>query len=188
MITLTKDAVTLYDIETNTVWRTMSIRQGEHEVQFCYGLGDTVQEYETTDLDGNPIRVVYQIDAPSEYAKPDQGGVYVFPRSVVLPSAERRSAPDMSSPDWFAHHDTVYADPRVTAIDGSDSYFGKHSTDNGQTWQPRQTSAPWDTVYGHHVRGDVAGALLRGLDVVADGPNWIVRKPDGSLARWILRA
>lgn len=79
MLTLAKDAVTLYDIETRTVWRTMSVRQGEYEVQLCYGLGDTVQEYETTDLDGNPIRVVYQIDAPSEYAKPDQGGVYVFP-------------------------------------------------------------------------------------------------------------
>lgn len=80
MVTLTKDAVTLYDIETHTVWRTMSVRDGEHEVQLCYGLGDVVQEYETTDLTGNPIRVVLQIDAPSEHAKPDQGGVYVFTR------------------------------------------------------------------------------------------------------------
>lgn len=80
---LTKDAVTLYDIETNTVWRTMSARDGEHEVSLCYGLGDTVQEYDTTDRAGNPIRVVFQIDAPSEYAKPGQGGVYEFP----LPTA-----------------------------------------------------------------------------------------------------
>lgn len=90
MLTLTKDAVTLYDIETSTVWRTMSVRQGEREVQLCYGLGDTVQEYETTDLDGNPIRVVLQIDAPSEYAKPDQGGVYVF----LLPAVEAAAVTD----------------------------------------------------------------------------------------------
>jgi hypothetical protein len=80
MITLTKDAVTLYDIETREVWRTMSVRDGEHEVQVCYGLGDTVQEYETTDRDGNPIRVVLQIDAPSKYRESDQGGVYEFAR------------------------------------------------------------------------------------------------------------
>lgn len=80
MPTLTKTAVTLYDIEENKVWRRMSVADGEHEVQLCYGLGDIVQEYETTDRDGTPLRVVYQIDAPREYAKPDQGGVYVFPR------------------------------------------------------------------------------------------------------------
>ena len=80
---LTKDAVTLYDIETSTVWRTMSARDGEHEVDLCYGLGDTVQEYDTTDRAGNPPRVVFQIDAPSEYHSPDQGGVYVLP----LPTA-----------------------------------------------------------------------------------------------------
>lgn len=77
-ITLTKTAVTLYDIESNRAWRTMSHRDGEHEVRLCYGLGDVVQEYETTDREGRPIRVVYQIDAPREYAEPDQGGVYVF--------------------------------------------------------------------------------------------------------------
>jgi hypothetical protein len=80
MITLTKDAVTLYDIEENKTWRQMSARDGEYEVQLCYGLGDTVQEYETTDRHGNPLRVVLQVDAPSEYSKPDQGGVYVFTR------------------------------------------------------------------------------------------------------------
>lgn len=79
MITLTKTA-TLYDIESNRVWRTMSVRDGEREVQLCYGLGDVVQEYETTDRDGNPCRVVLQVDAPMEYREPDQGGVYVFSR------------------------------------------------------------------------------------------------------------
>lgn len=76
---LTKDAVTLYDIETNTVWRRMSVRAGQVDIDTCYELGDTVQEYETTDRAGNPIRVVFQIDAPREHAKPDQGGVYEFP-------------------------------------------------------------------------------------------------------------
>lgn len=83
MTTLTKDAVTLYDIETNSTWRTMSVQDGEHEVQLCYGLGDQMQEYETTDRDGALLRVILQIDAPREYAKPDQGGVYVFPRSTT---------------------------------------------------------------------------------------------------------
>lgn len=78
MPTLTKTAVTLHDIETRTVWRTMSVAAGEYEVQLCYSLGDVVQEYDTTDRDGQPLRVVLQIDAPSEYAKPDQGGVYEF--------------------------------------------------------------------------------------------------------------
>lgn len=80
MPTLTKDAVTLHDIETNSVWRRMDHRQGEHEVQLCYDLGDVVQEYDTTDRAGNPLRVVLQIDAPREYAKPDMGGVYEFTR------------------------------------------------------------------------------------------------------------
>lgn len=80
MITLTKDAVTLYDIGTNSVWDTMSVRDGERDVAACYEVGDTVQEYETTDRVGNPLRVVFQINAPSYYSQPDQGGVYVFTR------------------------------------------------------------------------------------------------------------
>lgn len=79
-VILTKDAVVLYDIKTNSAWRYTSVRDGEREVQTCYELGDAVQEYETTDRHGNRIRVVLQIDAPSEYAEPDQGGVYVLPR------------------------------------------------------------------------------------------------------------
>ena len=79
-VTLTKTAVTLHDIETNTVWRRMDHSAGEHELALCRSLGDTIQEYETTDRDGNPLRVVLQIDAPREYAEPDQGGVYEFAR------------------------------------------------------------------------------------------------------------
>lgn len=78
-ITLTKDAVTLYDIETKTVWLRISHAAGERDVQICYDLGDTVQEYETTDRDGNAHRIVFQVDAPMEHREPDQGGVYVFP-------------------------------------------------------------------------------------------------------------
>lgn len=76
---LTKDAVTLYDIQTRTVWRTMSARDAEREVNLCYGLGDTVQEYETVDRAGNPLRIVFQIDAPMAHRGPDQGAVYEFP-------------------------------------------------------------------------------------------------------------
>lgn len=78
MATLTKDTVTLYDIETRKIWRTMSVRDGEQDVAICRELGDTVQEYETTDRQGNPLRIVLQVCAPTEYYEPDQGGVYVF--------------------------------------------------------------------------------------------------------------
>jgi hypothetical protein len=77
-VTFTKTAVTLYDIETGTVWRRMSHRDGEYEIGLCYGLGDTVQEYDTTDRAGNPLRVVLQIDATGPYAGSDSGGVYEF--------------------------------------------------------------------------------------------------------------
>jgi hypothetical protein len=72
--------VTLYDIATNAVWRRMSAQAGTQDVAICRDLGDVVQEYDTTDRQGNPLRVVLQIDAPSPYRKPDQGGVYEFTR------------------------------------------------------------------------------------------------------------
>jgi hypothetical protein len=77
-VTLTKDAVTLYDIEKNSVWDTMSVQDAQRDLQICHDLGDTIQEYETTDLDGNPLRVVLQVGVPSKYSD-DQGGVYVIP-------------------------------------------------------------------------------------------------------------
>lgn len=76
---LTKDAVTLYDIATNTIWDQMSVAHGERDVRACYELGDQVHEYDTTDRAGNPIRIVFQIAAPNPYSQPDQGGVYEFP-------------------------------------------------------------------------------------------------------------
>lgn len=78
MLTLTKDAVTLYDIETDTVWEVMTVAEGESAVRICRELGDTVQEYETIDRDGRRLRVVLQVDAPSEHCAVDLGGVYVF--------------------------------------------------------------------------------------------------------------
>lgn len=78
MLTLTKDAVTLYDIETDTVWEVMTVAEGESALRISRELGDTVQEYETTDRDGNPLRVVFQVDAVRLYSSPDQGGVYEF--------------------------------------------------------------------------------------------------------------
>lgn len=78
MITLTKDAVTLYDIATNAVWEVMTVAEGESAVRISRELGDTVQEYETADRDGRPLRVVFQVDAVRLYSSPDQGGVYEF--------------------------------------------------------------------------------------------------------------
>jgi hypothetical protein len=102
-------------------------------------------------------------------------------------STEHRDVPDMDSRDWFAHHDTVYNDVRVTSIDTSADYISETSTNNGQTWEFVQRRGPWDHVYGHVVAGDVMGALLTGYDVVSDGTARIVRKKDGSLVRWMLR-
>lgn len=78
-VTLTRDAVTLYDIEAQRAWRTMSHREAERELAVCRRLGDTLQDYDTTDRAGRPIRVVLQIDAPSE-GRRDMGGVYEFTR------------------------------------------------------------------------------------------------------------
>ncbi|MFM9635959.1 hypothetical protein [Streptomyces turgidiscabies] len=80
MATLTKTAVTLHDIQTRTVVRRMDHSAGETELALCHGLGDTVQEYDTTDRAGRPLRIVLQVNAPREYAEPDQGGVYEFTR------------------------------------------------------------------------------------------------------------
>ncbi|MCI3246327.1 hypothetical protein [Streptomyces spinosisporus] len=80
MLTLTKDAVTLYDIQTNTTWEQMSHRDAERDLAACRRLGDTLQEYDTTDRAGNPLRVILQIGANDYYSGPDMGGVYEFTR------------------------------------------------------------------------------------------------------------
>lgn len=70
---------TLYDIETRTPWRTMPTQSAANELDICRTLGDTVQEYETTDRAGTPHLVALQINAPREHARPDEGGIYVIP-------------------------------------------------------------------------------------------------------------
>lgn len=80
MVTLTKTAVTQYDIATNpqavTNWAVMDAREAEAHVRCAIELGDTIQDYATTDRDGNPLRVVLHICADTE----DLGGVYEFAR------------------------------------------------------------------------------------------------------------
>ena len=71
-----KKDVTLYDIGTSTVWRTMTSSAAEAELAAARRLGDTVQEYDTVDRAGNPLRVALQVDATGPYAGADQGGVY----------------------------------------------------------------------------------------------------------------
>jgi hypothetical protein len=80
VITLTKDAVTLYDIGTRKIWATMVHHEAHAHVRCAYELGDTVQEYETTDRDGNPLHVVLHICVTSPTPNTDMGGVYVFAR------------------------------------------------------------------------------------------------------------
>lgn len=185
-VTLTKTAVTLYDVETRSIWRTMSVRDGERDVATCYDIGDTVQEYDTTDRAGQPLRVVLQIDAPRRGCKPDQGGVYVFPQHAALPSAGRRDVPDSGSRDYGTHHTAVYNDSRITDLDTAARYTGESSTDNGATWVPVPMPEGWATVCGGHTQVEVAGALLSGWDVTADGSTRTIREWDGALTRWTL--
>jgi len=93
VITLTKDAVTQYDIATNpqgaTIYRTMDVREAEAHVRCALELGDTVREYDTTDRSGNPLRVVLHICAPADDDRdPDQGGVYEIPLPAVTPERQ----------------------------------------------------------------------------------------------------
>jgi hypothetical protein len=80
-VTLTRDAVTLYDIQARAVWGVMSHRDAETDLDFARDQGDILHEYDTTDRDGNPLRVVYQRSADtgpdSEYTL-DEGGIYEF--------------------------------------------------------------------------------------------------------------
>ena len=80
MVTLTKTAVTLYDIQINDVWEHMSHRDAERDLAICRDLGDTLQEHNTTDRYGNPLRIVLQIGSANYDGRPDQGGVYEFTR------------------------------------------------------------------------------------------------------------
>jgi hypothetical protein len=74
---LTKDAVTLHDIQTNDIWDQMSHAHAEGDLQCARNTGDTIQEYETTDRAGNPLRIALVIETRM-YGDPDMGGVYEF--------------------------------------------------------------------------------------------------------------
>lgn len=78
MVTLTKDAVTQYDIATNpqaaTIYTTMDVREAEAHVRCAIEVGDTIQDYDTTDRAGRPLRVVLHVCADID----DLGGVYEF--------------------------------------------------------------------------------------------------------------
>ncbi|MFE9064878.1 hypothetical protein [Streptomyces violaceusniger] len=78
-VTLTRNAVTLYDIEAQRAWSTMSHQDAERDLAACSRLGDTLQDYDTVDRAGRPLRVVLQICAPDE-GRHDLGGVYEFTR------------------------------------------------------------------------------------------------------------
>lgn len=80
MATPTTNTVTQYDIGTRKIWATMTHREANAHVRCAYELGDTVQEYDTTDRAGKPLHVVLHICVTSPNPNTDQGGVYVFPR------------------------------------------------------------------------------------------------------------
>jgi hypothetical protein len=72
-VTLTKDAVTLYDLHTDQA-RNLSLRDGEEDLILARELGDSLREYDTTDRNGRPLRVVLQLPADHE----DPAGIYEF--------------------------------------------------------------------------------------------------------------
>lgn len=82
MVTLTKTAVTQYDIATNpqgaTNWATMDAREAHAHIRCAHELGDTIQDYATTDRQGRPLRVVLHICTSTD--RDDLGGVYEFTR------------------------------------------------------------------------------------------------------------
>ena len=71
--------VTLYDVEQQRAWGVMSYQDAERDLAVCRRLGDTLQEYDTTDRGGHPLRVVLQVCASDE-GLADRGGVYEFTR------------------------------------------------------------------------------------------------------------
>lgn len=78
MTILTKDAVDLFDTASGQLWEQMSRRQAEGQITMSRELGDTFQEYATTDRDGNPLTVLLQ-DMPSPFDGGPNGPVYVLP-------------------------------------------------------------------------------------------------------------
>lgn len=73
--------VILYDIRTGRVCARMDRASAEHDLQIWRELGIPLQEYDTADRQGRPLRVVYQIDpSPPDRAGAarDLGGVYEF--------------------------------------------------------------------------------------------------------------
>jgi hypothetical protein len=58
----------------------MSHRDAEGDLDCCREGGDTVQEYNTTDRYGHPLRIVLVIARPLRPGDVDQGGVYEFAR------------------------------------------------------------------------------------------------------------
>jgi len=62
---------------SNDVWDQMSHAQAEGDLWCARQAGDIVQDYDTTDREGNPLRVVLVVQSLI-IDHPDLGGVYEF--------------------------------------------------------------------------------------------------------------
>jgi hypothetical protein len=71
--------VTLHDIGFNKVWNRMTVRDAEADIRCARKLGDTLQEYDTADRSGQPLRVVLHICTSTSEDRRDLGGVYELP-------------------------------------------------------------------------------------------------------------
>lgn len=62
-VTLVRDGVNVYDLNSKKfVRRYDSHATAERHLEIARELGDTLTEYDTTDRDGNPLRIVFQVE------------------------------------------------------------------------------------------------------------------------------
>lgn len=70
--------VTVHNINTQRIERTLTTRAGHEELAICARLGDNIREHACIDRNGNPLRIFLQTCAPDTYADTDLGAVYEF--------------------------------------------------------------------------------------------------------------
>lgn len=121
MTAATDPTVTVYDVETDTTLYKIPSREALRYLAMYRESGDTQYDYDTTDKDGNPVRVVLTVNAPVPGFTTDQGAVYVFPRTTDTPTATE-PADDASIPP-----DNQYADALATYKDKGAAHAPDHA-------------------------------------------------------------
>lgn len=103
-VTLVKDMVNVYDLNSNKFERWYDRSMAEELLAVARKQGDSLSEYDTTDRDGNPLRIVLQVEnglsewndyysVNADGERFDAGGVWEFS------GAQSYSAPAVSVHD-----------------------------------------------------------------------------------------